>query len=55
LTSGRASTPPPTESQSILKKRKIVVGKRLDFSQSMKNPAFIRLERDSCVLEKQNW
>ena len=47
--------PPPTESQSILKKRKMVVGMRLDFSQSMRNPAFIRLERDSCVLGKQNW
>jgi hypothetical protein len=54
LSWGRLSAP-WTESQSIPRKVKLVVGTRLDFSQFMMKPAFIKRERASCILAKQIW
>jgi hypothetical protein len=44
-----------TESQSIPRKVKLVMGMRLDFSQLMMKPTFINSERASCRLDKQIW
>jgi hypothetical protein len=46
---------PSTESQSIPRKVKLVMGMRLDFSQLMMKPAYISSERAFCRLFMQTW
>jgi hypothetical protein len=46
---------PSTESESLPRKVKLVVGMRLDFSQLMMKPAFINKERATCRLDKEIW
>jgi hypothetical protein len=53
-TRGRLKAP-STESQSIPRNVKLVVGMRLDFSQLMMKPASISRERAFCRLSMQTW
>jgi hypothetical protein len=46
---------PSTESQSIPRNVKLVVGMMLDFFQLMRNPASIRIERARWRLARQMW